>query len=165
MKTGGYLGKILRVDLSRGETTVEALDQTFAEKWIGGIGFGARVLYQEVPAGVEWSDPENRMIWTSGPLAGSGVYGAGSFNVSAKGPMTNTAGCSQANGYFGAYIKFSGFDGIILQGKAPDLVYLCIKEGRAEFRDARYLAGKDMWEKNQNTSRFLRGAPKSAIQI
>lgn len=146
MDIGGYLGRMLRVELSRGEISTEELNQSFIEKWVGGAGFGARYLYEEVPPGVQWSDPENRLIWTSGPLAGSGVYGAGTFNVAGKGPMTNLAGCSQAMGFFGAYLKFSGFDGIILQGKAPDLVYLWIKDGKAEIRDARHLAGKDVWE-------------------
>lgn len=146
MDIGGYVGKILRVDLGKGETSVEELDRSFIEKWVGGVGFGAKYLYDEVPAGVEWSDPDNRMVWTSGPLAGSGVSGAGTFNVTAKGPMTNLAGSSQANGYFGAYMKFSGFDGIIFQGNASDLSYLWIKDGKAEIRDARYLAGKDVWQ-------------------
>ena len=146
MVMDGYLGKILRVDLSKMETSVDELDRSFIKKWVGGIGFGARYLYKEVPAGVQWSDTENRIIWTTGPLAGSGVYGAGTFNVAAKGPMTNLAGCSQANGYFGAYLKFSGFDGIIFQGKAEKLVYLWVKEGKAEIRDARHLAGRDLWE-------------------
>ena len=109
MNIGGYLGRVLRVDLSTRETSVEPLHPSFVEKWVGGVGFGARYLYEEVPAGVEWSDPENRIIWTTGPLAGSGVYGAGTFNVTSKGPMTNLAGCSQANGFFGAYLKFSAF--------------------------------------------------------
>jgi len=146
MEIGGYLGRILRVDLSKGKMSIEELDNAFIEKWVGGAGFGARYLYEEVPSGVEWSDAENRMIWTTGPLAGSGVYGAGTFNIAAKGPMTNLAGCSQANGYFGAYLKFSGFDGIIFQGKASELVYLCIKDGKAELRDAGDLAGKDLFE-------------------
>lgn len=146
MDIGGYLGKILRVDLSKGETSVEELSQSFIEKWVGGVGFGARYLYEEVPAGVKWSDPENRLIWTSGPLAGSGVCGAGTFNVVTKGPMTNLAGSSQAMGFLGAYLKFSGFDGIIFQGKAPGPVYLWIKDGKTEIRDARHLSGKDVWE-------------------
>lgn len=146
MDIGGYLGRILRVDLSKGETSVDELDQPFVEKWVGGVGFGARYLYEEVPSGVQWSDPENRLIWTTGPLSGSGVSGAATFNAAAKGPLSNLAGCSQANGYFGAYLKFSGFDGIIFQGKASELVYLVIKDGKAEIRDARHLAGKDVWE-------------------
>ncbi len=143
---GGYLGKVLRVDLSGSKVSVEELQPSFIEKWVGGVGFGARYLYDEVPAGVEWSDPENRMIWSTGPLAGSGVFGAGTFNVVSKGPMTNLAGSSQANGYFGAYLKFSGYDGIIFQGKAPGLVYLLVKDGKAEIRDAAALTGKDVWE-------------------
>ncbi len=146
MNIGGYTGKILRVDLSKGTVSIEELDQAFIEKWVGGVGFGAKYLYDEVPPGVEWSDPENRMIWASGPLAGSGVYGAGTFCIVTKGPMTNIAGSSQANGYFGAYLKFSGYDAIIFQGKAPSLVYLVLKEGKAEIRDAGFLAGKGTGE-------------------
>jgi aldehyde:ferredoxin oxidoreductase len=146
MNIGGYVGKMLRVDLSTGKVSVEELEPSFIEKWVGGVGFGAKYLYDEVPPGVEWSDPENRLIWTTGPLAGSGVYGAATFNVVTKGPMTNGAGSSQANGYFGAYLKFSGYDGIIFQGKAASPVYLWIKDGKAELRDARSLAGKDVWE-------------------
>jgi aldehyde:ferredoxin oxidoreductase len=146
MATFGYLGKMLRVDLSKGGTTVEALDEAILKKWVGGAGLGAKYLYDEVPPGVEWSDPENRLIWTSGPLAGSGVYGAATFNVITKGPMSNLAGSSQANGFFGAYLKFSGFDGIIFQGASPKLVYLWINGGQTEIRDASHLAGKDVWE-------------------
>lgn len=146
MSIGGYTGRLLRMDLSMGRSSIEELDPSFITKWVGGVGFGARLLFEEVPAVVKWSDPENRLIWTAGPLSGSGVYGAGAFNVSAKGPMTNLAGCSQANGFFGAYLKFSGFDGIIFQGKATDLVYIVIKDGRAEIRDARRLAGMDAWQ-------------------
>jgi aldehyde:ferredoxin oxidoreductase len=146
MNIGGYVGKVLRVDLSAGKVYVEEPEASFIEKWVGGVGFGAKYLYDEVPPGVEWSDPENRLIWATGPLAGSGVYGAGTFNVVSKGPMTNLAGSSQANGYFGAYLKFSGFDGIIFQGRAAAPVYLWIRDGKAEIRDARSLAGKDVWE-------------------
>ena len=143
---GGYLGKILRVNLSKAETSSEDLDEATLKKWVGGVGLGAKYLYDEVPSGVAWSDPRNRLIWMSGPLAGSGVSGAATFNVIAKGPMTNLAGSSQANGFFGAYLKFSGFDGIIIQGASPHLVYLWIHQGKAEIRDARHLAGKDVWE-------------------
>ncbi|HET6494429.1 MAG TPA: aldehyde ferredoxin oxidoreductase C-terminal domain-containing protein [Thermoleophilia bacterium] len=146
MKIGGYVGKLLRVDLTAGTTTVEPLSQGYIETWVGGVGFGARILHEEVPPGVEWDDPENRMVWTAGPLGGSGVYGAGTFNVAAKGPMTGLAGASQANGFMGAYLKFSGFDGIVFEGRSPGLVYLHIEDGEAELRDARHLAGRDLFE-------------------
>lgn len=164
MSIGGYTGRLLRMDLSTGRSYIEELDPSFIRKWVGGVGFGARLLFEEVPAVVKWSDPENRLIWTSGPLAGSGVYGAGAFNVSAKGPMTNLAGCSQANGFFGAYLKFSGFDGIIFQGKATDLVYLVIKDGKAEIRNARHLAVMDVWE-TEDTLRVELGVKEKEVSI
>jgi len=142
----GYVGKILRIDLTQKRTGVEDLDEAILRKWVGGVGLAAKYLYEEVPPGVEWNDPGNKLIWTTGPLAGSGVYGAATFNVSAKGPMTNLAGSSQANGYFGAYLKFSGFDGLIFEGAASDWVYLVIKDGKAELRDAGHLVGKDVWQ-------------------
>lgn len=146
MAIAGYLGKILRVDLSEGRSWAEDLDEAVLKKWVGGVGLGAKYLWDEVPPSVQWSDPENRLIWTTGPLAATGLSGAGTFNVCGKGPMTNLGGASQANGFFGAYIKFSGFDGIVFQGSAPRLVYLWIRDGKAEIRDASRLAGKDAWE-------------------
>ena len=146
LDAGGYMGRILRVNLSEGTFWSEALAPDTLRKWVGGVGLGADILYREVPPGVEWSDPENRLIWTSGPLAGSGHNGAGTINIMTKGPMTNMAGSSQANGFFGAYLKFSGFDGIVFQGRAPHLSYLYVHDGTAEIRDARHLAGMDVWE-------------------
>ena len=64
MNIGGYMGKILRVDLSKGETSIVELDQSTIEKWVGGAGFGAKFLYDEVPSGIAWSDPNNSMVWT-----------------------------------------------------------------------------------------------------
>lgn len=142
----GYAGKILRVNLSEGKIWEEELDEAVIRKWVGGVGLGAKYLYDEVPPGVEWSDPENRLIWTTGPLAGTDVAGAATINIMAKGPMTNLGGASQANGFIGAYLKFSGFDGIIFEGKSPKLVYLQIREGGAELKDAGHLAGKDVME-------------------
>jgi aldehyde:ferredoxin oxidoreductase len=146
LTTIGYAGKILRVDLSDQKIGSDELDQKTVEKWVGGVGFGAKYLYDEVPPGVQWDDPENRLVWTSGPMAGTGVAGTGTINIMAKGPMTNMAGSSQANGFFGAYIKFSGFDGIVIKGKAPHLVYLLIRDGKAEIKDARHLSGKTVGE-------------------
>ncbi len=142
----GYAGKVLRVNLTDRTVQEEEPDLRTLQKWVGGVGLGAHYLYQEVPPSVEWSDPENRLIWTTGPLAGSGLSGAATINILTKGPMTNLAGSSQANGFFGAYLRFSGFDGIVIQGRAPHLSYLWIKDGKAEVRDARHLAGKDVWE-------------------
>jgi len=145
-KTGGYAGRILRVDLTRERIIDEALDRSILRMFIGGAGLGAKYLYDEVPAGVEWSDPENRLMFFSGPFGGTRYAGSGMIAVVSKGPMTNMAGSSQANGFFGTYLKFCGFDGVIVHGKASDWCYLYIQEGKAELRDARDLVGKDTLE-------------------
>ena len=164
LDVGGYVGKILRVNLSEGASRPEALAPDTLRKWVGGVGLGADILYREVPPGVEWSDPENRLIWTSGPLAGSGHNGAGTINVMTKGPMTNLAGSSQANGFFGAYLKFSGYDGIVFQGRAPHLSYLYLHDGKAEIRDARRLSGMDVWETEDRIRADL-GVKEKAVSV
>ncbi len=95
----GYMGKILRVDLSRGRITEEPLEKELVEKYLGGSGFGAEYLYREVPPGVAWDNPENRIIMASGPLGGTIVSGTGTFSLVTKGPMTNLAVSTQANGF------------------------------------------------------------------
>jgi aldehyde:ferredoxin oxidoreductase len=142
----GYMGRILRADLSREKITVEPLDNSILRRFVGGAGLGAKYLYDEVPPGVEWSDPENRLLFFSGPFGGTRYAGSGMIAVVSKGPMTNMAGSSQANGFFGTYLKFSGFDGVIIQGRAKDWSYLRIHDGTAELCDARDLVGKDTLE-------------------
>lgn len=160
----GYAGKILRVDLTAGRTWTEDLDEATARKWIGGSGLGTKVLLEEVPAGIRWSDPANRLVIASGPLGGSGVIGGGSINVASLGPMTGMAGISQANGFMGAYMKFSGFDGVILQGAAPDLVYVVLKDGKAAIRDAAHLAGKTV-DETEDAIREELGVREKAVSV
>lgn len=142
---GGYAGKILRVDLTTERISEEVLDRETLRKYIGGTALGAKYLYEEVPPGTEWSDPENRIMFFTGPLSGTTV-GSGIFSVISKGATTNLAGTSQANGFFGAFLKFAGFDGIIVQGRAKKWSYLYIHDDTAEIRSAADLVGKDTWE-------------------
>jgi aldehyde:ferredoxin oxidoreductase len=143
---GGYSGKFLRVDLTYKRIIEENFDEDILRKYIGGTGIGAKILYDEVATKTKWSDPENRLTLASGPLNGTVIPGSGSFSVVTKGPLTNGATSTQANGFFGAFLKFSGFDGIVLQGTSKDLVYLYIENGRAELRDATHLSGKGTYE-------------------
>ncbi len=142
----GYTGKILRVNLSQRQTSIEDEDPAVLRKYLGGMGLAAKILYEEVPPGVQWSDPENRIIFGSGPLGGTRVMGSATFNVTTKGPMNEGPVATQANGYFGAFLRMSGFDAIIIQGKADNLCYLYIHDGQAEIRDGSRLTGKDTWE-------------------
>lgn len=142
----GYTGKILRVNLSGRTFYEENLDEEFIRKYIGGAGFGAWYLCRENPNNVNWSDPENRIIFANGPLSGTAVPGSGTICVTSKGPMTNLAGSSQANGFIGTFLKSCGYDGIVVEGCADSWCYLCINAGRVEFRDASHLKGKDTQE-------------------
>ncbi|MDP2951884.1 MAG: aldehyde ferredoxin oxidoreductase N-terminal domain-containing protein, partial [Chloroflexota bacterium] len=146
MALGGYMGKLLRVDLNSGRITEEMLDEGVLRDYVGGMGLGAKYLYDEVDPQTPWDDPANRLIFASGPLGGTRLDGSGSYSVTSKGPLTDGAGCSQANGYFGAYLKFCGYDAVIVQGKAKRWLYLSIDDGKAELREAGHLVGKDTWE-------------------
>lgn len=143
---GGYTGKILRVDLNLLKAEIEDLRSEVLVQYVGGTGLGAKYLYNQVSPGIEWNDPGNSLIFFSGPLGGTRVSGSGTFSAVTKGPMTNLAGASQANGFGGAFIKFAGFDGILIQGAASKWVYLFIHDGVCEIHDAHYLFGKETWE-------------------
>ena len=142
----GYMGKILRVDLTSGALKDEPLQPEMAEQYLGGTGFGAEFLYREVPPGVEWDDPQNRIIMASGPVGGTTVAGSGTFSLVTKSPMTNLAVATQANGFWGAFLKSVGYDAVVIQGQSPRWVYLHIGNDRAELRDASVIVGKDTWE-------------------
>ena len=75
----GYMGRLLRVDLTDGTVRDEPLEPEMAEKYLGGTGFGVEYLYREVPPGVQWDDPGNRIIMASGPMGGTPVAGSGTF--------------------------------------------------------------------------------------
>ncbi|MBI2917104.1 MAG: hypothetical protein HYY01_03835 [Chloroflexi bacterium] len=144
--TGGYAGQLLRVDLSQRMTSNVVLDEHTVRQYLGGTGLGARILYHELNPATGWDHPDNRLILATGPLAGTRAKGSGTFSIVTKGAMTNGATSTQANGFMGAYLKFCGYDGLIIQGQAPHLTYLYIHDGGAELRDARHLAGKNTWE-------------------
>ena len=141
----GYMGKVLRVDLTKGSSSDVILNDEIARKYLGGSGLGLWYLYNEVTPEVKWSDAENRFIAMSGPLGGT-IGGTGGYSVITKGPLTNGAASSQGMGYWGAFIKTAGFDGVIVQGAAKDWAYLYIHDGAVEIRDAKHLAGKNTWE-------------------
>jgi aldehyde:ferredoxin oxidoreductase len=122
------------------------LDTAVLRKYLGGAGLGLRMLYEEVPPSAKWSDPDNRFIVATGPLNGTAVGGSGCFTAVTKGALTDGAGYAEASGFLGAFLKFCGFDVILVQGKAEKLTYLNIYEGGAELRDASSLAKKDTWE-------------------
>jgi aldehyde:ferredoxin oxidoreductase len=143
---GGYAGRILRVDLGSGRTWSTPWSPEDMRLYLGGAGLGAKLLWEEVPAEVGWDHPDNRLILATGPLAGLPVWGTGGLSVVTRGAMTNGGTSTQANGFFGACLKYSGYDAIVIQGQAPQWVYLFVHDDQVELRDASALLGKDTWE-------------------
>ncbi|MEM3828785.1 MAG: aldehyde ferredoxin oxidoreductase N-terminal domain-containing protein, partial [Conexivisphaerales archaeon] len=146
MEIYGYNKKILRVNLTNEKIAVENIDENTIKNFIGGTGFGAKYLYDEVSPGTSWDSPENRIIIGVGPLSGSIVGGTGTIAIVTKGPMTNMAVDTQANGFMGAFLKMSGFDGVIIQGKGDTWKYLYISEDEVNLRKANEYLGLDTWE-------------------
>lgn len=142
----GWRGRILRVDLSRGEVREESLDPQTAKDYIGGRGFGIRYLLKELDPACDPLAPENILVMAAGPLTGTAAPTGARYMVTTKSPLTGAVTCSNSGGRFPAELKKAGFDMIILQGRASELFYLWIDRGRAELRPAKHLWGKTTHE-------------------
>jgi aldehyde:ferredoxin oxidoreductase len=143
---GGYAGKLLRVNLTTGKTWAEAWSAAEMRETIGGVGLGAVILYRELPAKAHWDHPDNRLVMATGPLAGLPVWGTGGLTVVTRGAGTDGPTSTQANGFFGTSLKYSGYDAIVIQGIARTWVYLYVNDDVVELRDARHLVGQDTWQ-------------------
>jgi len=137
---------MLRVDLSKQTVEKFSIGEEILRSFVGGTGLGVKYLYDEVHPQTGWFSPENRIIFAAGPLNATAIGGSGSVSVVSKGPLTNGAGCSQANGYFGANLRLSGLNGIIVHGASESLCYLHVNSDSAEIRDAEWLRGIDTYK-------------------
>jgi len=161
----GWKGKILRVDLSRGNCSVEDMPPSLGRDYIGGRGAGVRMLFDEIDPGIDPLSPDNKLIFATGPLTGTGVPAGGRFIVVAKSPLTGAIANPCCGGYFGANLKFAGYDFLVLEGKSLEPVYLSVLDDQVEIKPAGHLWGKwatetenaireeikadiDSWEKN-----------------
>ena len=137
----GYHRRILRVNLSDGQITVETPDDVFYRRYLGGAGFIAYYLLKEVPPGTDPLGPENRLIFACGPLTGAPLSGSGRNAIGARSPLTGAMGEADVGGFWGAELKAAGFDAIVVEGQAASPVYLWVHDGEAELRDASHLWG------------------------
>ncbi|MFH0768886.1 MAG: aldehyde ferredoxin oxidoreductase family protein [Chloroflexota bacterium] len=143
---GGYMGKLLFVDLSTGDIKIETPEENLYRNFIGGYGIGARILYSRQKGGVDPLGPENILGLVTGPLTGTPATVGSRYAAVAKSPLTGSWGDANSGGYFGPHLKFAGYDAVFFNGIADKPVYLFINNGKAELRDARYLWGKDTYE-------------------
>ena len=139
----GTNGTILRVDLSAGSLATESFDEDFYRRYPGGKALAAYHLLREFRPGGDPLGPENLLVLATGLLTGAPISTATRFNAIARSPLTGGFGESEAGGYWGPELKMAGLDAIIVTGRSPDPVYLWVKDGTAEIRDARHLWGQD----------------------
>ena len=142
----GWNRKVLRVNLTTGTCKPEPLNMAWANDYLGSRGLASKYLISEIDPKVDPLAPENKMIMATGPLTGTMASTGGRYTVTTKGALTNAIACSNSGGYFGAEMKFAGWDMIIFEGKSPKPVYLYVENDKAELRDAAHLWGKTCWE-------------------
>jgi aldehyde:ferredoxin oxidoreductase len=157
----GYWGKILFVNLSTGEITVETPPEEVYRRYLGGYGLGSYVLYERIPPGADPLGPENVIGFLPGLLTGSGALFGGRFMVCARSPLTGAWGDSNCGGNFGPALRGAGYDGVFVTGRAQRPVYLYIDSERAEIRDAADLWGLDTRE----TEAAIRAAAGRDVRV
>ena len=138
----GYHGKILRVDLTAGKTSVEEPGEAVYRWHLGGGGLGCYYLLREVPAGADPLGPDNKLMLMTSVINGTPLSGCNRYSAVAKSPLTGGFGESEAGGYWGPELKTAGFDGIIVEGQASEPVYLYVRDGECEIRSAAAYWGK-----------------------
>ncbi len=138
--------KILRVNLTEGTCNSEPLNMEWAQAYLGQRGLASKYLIEEIDAKVDPLSPENKLIFATGPLTGTAASTSGRYSVITKGALTGAIACSNSGGYFGAELKFAGWDMVIFEGKAADPVYLYINDDHAELISADGVWGKSVWE-------------------
>lgn len=143
---GGYTGKILWVDLSKQKIRSVNLDEGTAEKYIGGVGLAAKILWDETTVYTSPFSPENPLLFMVGPLTGTMVPSSSHCTIAAISPLTNIWGQAHVGGTWPDELKKAGFDGIVIRGIAKKPTYLWIKDGGAEIMDAAHLWGKDSYD-------------------
>jgi aldehyde:ferredoxin oxidoreductase len=143
---GGYTGKILFVDLSKGQLKDEVLDEKLGRQFIGGYGIGARILFSRQKAGVDPLGPDNTFGILTGPFTGTPVLSGTRHTIVGKSPLTGGWGDANSGGYLGAHLKFAGYDAVFFTGISEKPVYLFINNGKAELRDAAQLWRKDCYQ-------------------
>lgn len=164
---GGYAGTILYVDLTTRNILKKPLDPDFARENIGGLGFGTRIFLDLIHGKPDFDalSPDNPFVLMTGPLTGMMMNGVARWTVCAKSPYTGFWGDANVGGYFGAGLKFAGYDGIVITGASEKPVYLFIKDDVVELRDAGQYWGKDVYTVTDSMKDDLKGESSKKGQV
>lgn len=145
----GWQKKLLRVNLTAGTCEAEPLNMEWAADYLGQRGLATKYLVEEIDPKVDPLSPDNKLIFATGPLTGTSASTSGRYSVITKGALTGAIACSNSGGYFGAELKFAGWDMVILEGRSEQPVYLHINDHKAELLPADDLWGKSVWETDE----------------
>jgi aldehyde:ferredoxin oxidoreductase len=140
----GWIGKLIRVNLSTGKITKEALNMHPAHDFVGGRGLGTKIYCDEVSPKIDPFSPDNKLIFMTGPLTGTMAASPGRYEVVSKAPLTGTIGAANSGGHWGPELKYAGYDGIIIEGASKKPVYIFINDDKIEIRKADHLWGKNV---------------------
>ena len=146
MPNDAWAGQILWVDLTNKEITKKDLPEELAVNYLGQSGINAKILYDSINENTRPFDPENPLIFGTGPLTGTLAPCSGRYTVTSLSPLTNLFGDANSGGHFGPELKYSGFDHIVITGSSEEPVYLWINEGEAKIKSASHLKGLDTWK-------------------
>jgi len=144
----GVFGRYVDVDLAAGSVRDYEIPDVWYKRYLGGRGIGLRILLEELGGSEEPLSPDNILVFSTGPLQGTGLAGAGRYAVISKSPKTKTLNDSYVGGFLAHELGTSGYDGIIIRGSADRPVYICIENGKAEIHDA-----QDLWGSQREASR------------
>lgn len=145
-QANGWIGTILRVNLTEGSIKKEPLNMQDANDYVGARGLGTKYYCNEVDPKTDPLSPENKLIFMTGPLTGTAACSSGRYEVVSKAPLTGIIGAANSGGHFGPELKYAGYDGIIFEGRAEHPVYLCINDDQVELLDAGELWGQGVHE-------------------
>ncbi|MBM4401328.1 MAG: aldehyde ferredoxin oxidoreductase, partial [Crenarchaeota archaeon] len=134
--------KMLRINLSSGKFREEEIPDEVLRNYFGGICLGAKILFEELKPGIDALSPDNKLVFSAGLLTGVPFFANARYVAMAKSPLTNLWGHANSGGYFGPELRAAGYIALIIEGKARNPVYILIKDGGVEVRDARKIWGK-----------------------
>lgn len=146
---GGYCGKILRVNLSKGRTEEQSLSEEFLRKYMGGSGVGTRFLYDMTSDDTDPLGEGNPLIYMTGPFANTSIPTSGRHQIVSKSPLTDIFGEGDVGGTWGSGLKKCGYDGIIVEGHSSKPAYILVEEGKAQIKDAGFFWGKDTYQTDE----------------
>jgi len=145
----GYTGRQLRISLNDKTCKTEKINTQVLKDYLGGVGYSAKLLYEELETGIDPLSPDNKIIFATGPLTSNRVPGGGSIEICFKSPLTKGWGEARCGGDFGPDMKKAGYDFLIIEGKATEPVYLFIDDKQITFKDATPLLGKTVSQKTK----------------